>query len=657
MEASFMASNTGETTGRKITSRLSYSFGAFGHDMFYATLSTYFMIFITSHLFDKNSSASNDKMIFFITFIIGSLRFVELLIDPFIGNAIDNTNTKWGHFKPWILAGGTIGSIALAILFSNMFGLNVSNPVLYLVIFAFLYITMDIFYSFKDVGFWSMIPAISFDSAERERTATFARVGSNIGANIVGVIVMPLVVFFSINKNHGQGDLRGWFMFAATIALISWLSAVVVALGTKENDSLLRKNTEKTRLRDVFKVLARNDQLMWLSLTYGLYTAGIQITNACQLYYFTYIMGKPGQYSWLMGLNMVVGIVAVLLFPPLAQKFSRRNVFFYCIGLMLLAMLIFAFAGSSLILVLIAAVMFYIPQPLIFLVVLMIISDSVEYGQLKFGHRDESLTLAVRPLLDKLGGAVSNWVVGAAAVLAGMTAGATAGSITNQGHLVFKLFMFGVPALLMLTGTFIFFKKITLDEKEHAKIVDELEKTWHEHLETNGEESMQDIEKKVAATTTSYQSPITGTLVSLSDVSDENFASGNMGKGFAVKPTDGKVFAPFDGVVEATFPTRHAIGLRSDDGILTLIHIGIGTVKMEGTGFVQYVDKGQRVKQGQELIEFWQPAIKKAGYDDTVMVVITNYKDIKAFNYIKDTGDVTHGEEILNLSNPNEKKD
>ncbi|WP_057826163.1 glycoside-pentoside-hexuronide (GPH):cation symporter [Lentilactobacillus sunkii] len=651
-----MASNTTESTGRKITSRLSYSFGAFGHDMFYATLSTYFMIFITSHLFDKSSSASNDKMIFYITFIIGALRVVELLIDPFIGNAIDNTNTRWGHFKPWILAGGTVGSIALSILFSNMFGLNSSNPLLYLIIFAILYIMMDIFYSFKDVGFWSMIPAISFDSAEREKTATFARVGSNIGANIVGVVVMPLVVFFSIDKNNGQGDLRGWFMFAATIAFVSWFSAVIVALGTKENDSLLRKNTEKTRLRDVFKVLARNDQLMWLSLTYCLYTAGIQITNASQLYYFTYIMGKPGQYSLLMTLNMIIGIFTVLMFPPLAQKFSRRNVFFACIGTMLLAMLIFSFAGANLFLVLLAAVLFYIPQPLVFLVVLMIISDSVEYGQLKFGHRDESLTLAVRPLLDKLGGAVSNWVVGVAAVLAGMTAGATANTVTHQGNITFKMFMFGVPALLMIIGTFIFFKKVTLDEKEHAKIVDELEKTWNEHLETNGQESMADIVKEVAKDTT-YTAPISGTMLALSDVSDQNFASGNMGKGFAIKPSDGKVFAPFDGTVEATFPTRHAIGLRSDSGILTLIHIGIGTVEMRGTGFVQYVDKGQHVTQGQELIEFWDPAIKKAGHDDTVMVVINNYKDIKDFKYVVESGEVNHGDDLLTLSKPEQKSD
>ena len=94
------------------------------------------------------------------------------------------------------MIGGTIGSVVLALLFTSLGGLNTSNPILYLIVFAILYITMDIFYSFKDVGFWSMIPAISFDSAEREKTATYARVGSNIGQNIVGVVVMPIVLMF-----------------------------------------------------------------------------------------------------------------------------------------------------------------------------------------------------------------------------------------------------------------------------------------------------------------------------------------------------------------------------------------------------------------------------------------------------------------------------
>lgn len=158
-----------EKQGQVLTSRLSYAFGAFGHDMFYATLSTYFIMFVTSHLFDKSSGATGSKMIGYITLIIMILRFVELAIDPFIGNTIDNTSTRWGNFKPWIVGGGLISSITIAILFTNMGGLNTSNPYLYLILFAILYITMDIFYSFKDVGFWSMIPALSFDSREREK--------------------------------------------------------------------------------------------------------------------------------------------------------------------------------------------------------------------------------------------------------------------------------------------------------------------------------------------------------------------------------------------------------------------------------------------------------------------------------------------------------
>ncbi|AQW21428.1 PTS sugar transporter subunit IIA [Lentilactobacillus curieae] len=633
------------STAKKLTSRLSYAFGAFGHDMFYNTLSVYFIMFVTAHLFDKSAGGENAKMIAYITAIIFVLRFVELAIDPFIGNTIDNTNSRWGHFKPWILAGGTVGSIVLTILFSNMGGLNNSSPIMYLIIFAILYITMDIFYSFKDVGFWSMIPAISFDTKEREKTATFARVGSTIGANIVGIFVMPLVLAFSVNSNHGQGDLRGWFVFGLTIAVISWISAVAVGVGTKETDTDLRKNAEKTSFKDVFKVLGRNDQLMWLSLTYGLYTAGIQITNSLELYYFTYILGKPLQFSSLATLNSIIGIFAVLAFPPMAQKFSRRNVFFISIAIMIASIILFAFSGQSLTLVLISAVLFYIPQPLIFLVVLMIISDSVEYGQLKFGHRDESLTLSVRPLLDKLGGAVSNGVAGLTAVLAGMTAGVTANDVTPHGALIFKLMMFGIPALLILIGTFVFFKKVTLDEKQHEKIVDELEKTWHKHLDGSEEG------EKVSSLTV-IKAPVSGQIMPLDQVESTKFADGTMGKGFAIKPSDETVIAPFDGTVEATFPTRHAIGLKSDSGVLTLIHIGNETVTLKGNGFTQFVEQGDRIVRGQKLIEFSDQLIKQANIDDTVMVAISNSAHYTSNELTVTSGSVNSGDDVFEVSNP-----
>lgn len=624
------------------TSRISYAFGAFGHDIFYATLSTYFITFITSHLFNTGDAAQNNRMVLYITQIIAGLRIVELIIDPFIGNMIDNTKTRWGKFKPWVVAGGTISSLALLILFTDMGGLNKTNPVLYLIIFAFIYITMDIFYSFKDIGFWSMVPALSFSSEEREKTATFARIGSTIGANIVGVVIMPIVLFFSLHRNGGAGDNRGWFWFAFIVALLGVLTVLAVAFGTHEIESDLRKNTEKTGFKDVLKVLTKNDQLMAIALSYVLYTTGISILNASELYYFTYIMGHAAQFSILGTINTVVGLLSVSLFPQLAGKLNRRNLFFACIAVMLCGIGLFSVAGTSLALVLLAAELFFIPQPLVFLVVLMIITDCVEYGQWKLGHRDEALTLSVRPLLDKFGGAISNLVIGAAAVAAGMTTGATADSITKAGIIPFKLHVFALPFALIILSSLVFFFRVKLTEEKHAEIVEELERTWgHEYIE---DEVETDGGLNISA-------PISGQLIALSDVDDPIFAKEGLGKGFAIKPSDGCVYAPFDAMVRQVFTTRHAVGLVSEDGIVLLIHIGIGTVKLKGTGFVSYVIEGEHVKKGDKLIEFWDPAIKKAGLDDTVIVTVTNSHISNDFVMKAPAGtNVQAGDDVLTLN-------
>ena len=151
--------------------RLAYSFGAFGNDSFYGLLSGYLIMFITSHLFNTGNAAEDAKMISMVTLIMMALRIVELFIDPFIGNAIDRTKTRWGHFRPWVVVGGSISAVILLMLFTNLGGLYQKNAVLYMVVFAVLYITMDIFYSFKDVGFWSMLPSLTTSSRERGKNS------------------------------------------------------------------------------------------------------------------------------------------------------------------------------------------------------------------------------------------------------------------------------------------------------------------------------------------------------------------------------------------------------------------------------------------------------------------------------------------------------
>ena len=464
--------------GNKLMQRISYACGTFGHDIFYMMVSTYFIMFITSNLFNTEDQSHNEYMIGIIMTVILVIRVAELFIDPFIGNTIDKTNTRWGRFKPWVIVGGFVAALSLAILFTDLGGLTTSNPLLYLIIFAILYLVMDIFYSAKDVAIWSMVPAMSFDSKEREITATFARIGSVFGAQLVTVMVIPIVLFFSKDANGGVRDANGWLAFALIGGGVSLLGAVILGLGTKEQASALRENKKETTFKEVFSILGKNDQLMWIAITFLIFCFGQDLVNSFQMYYFAYILGDSTYLSFLGIINVIIGLLAVALFPVLTTKFKRRNLFFYSIVIMIVALIIYAFAGTNSVLVLIAAGLFNLPQPLVFLVVLMTITDTVEYGQLKIGHRDESLILSIRPLVNKLSGAVTSAIVGFTAVWVGMSGKATADSITDSNKMMFELIMFAVPIVFMLIATLLYKTKVTLTEEKHAEIVKELERTW-----------------------------------------------------------------------------------------------------------------------------------------------------------------------------------
>ncbi len=144
-------------------------------------------------------------------------------------------------------------------------------------------------------------------------------------------------------------------------------------------------------------------------------------------------------------------------------------------------------------------------------------------------------------------------------------------------------------------------------------------------------------------------SPIKGKIVKLENVLDEAFSSGAVGKGIAIEPSeDGKVFAPFDGVIETAFPTKHAIGLTSDKGVELLIHIGMDTVKLEGKYFTSHIEEGQKIKKGDLLMEFYTEKIKEAGYSVITPIVITNFENYGA---IEETSadSINAGDILINI--------
>lgn len=145
------------------------------------------------------------------------------------------------------------------------------------------------------------------------------------------------------------------------------------------------------------------------------------------------------------------------------------------------------------------------------------------------------------------------------------------------------------------------------------------------------------------------ESPLAGTVIPLSEVHDEVFASEMMGKGCAVIPEEGKVYAPFDGKVVGLLDSHHAVGMESTDGVEVLIHVGMDTVKLNGRCFTIHVEEGEQVKKGQLLLEFDIPGIKEAGYEVTTPIIITNsdeFNDVET----KAEGKVTVGTKLLELS-------
>lgn len=144
-------------------------------------------------------------------------------------------------------------------------------------------------------------------------------------------------------------------------------------------------------------------------------------------------------------------------------------------------------------------------------------------------------------------------------------------------------------------------------------------------------------------------SPLSGDVVALENVNDPVFSSGAMGKGLAVKPTDGVVYAPADAEVTIAFETGHAYGLKTASGAEILIHIGIDTVSMNGNGFEKLVAAGDKVKAGTPLAKFDAAKIAEAGLDDTTMIIVTNTPDFTEVSPLAE-GPIAHGADFLKVA-------
>ena len=460
-----------------LLSRVAYSFGNVGQSAFYNALSTYFIVYVTSSLFSGVDKALATKLIGVITGLVVVIRIAEIFIDPLLGNIIDNTKTKWGRFKPWQLIGGTVSAVLLVLVYTGLVGLVNVNTTLFIVLFVITFIVLDVFYSLRDISYWGMIPALSSDSHERSTYTALGSFGGSIGYNGLTIVVIPIVTYFSyIFTGKHQESQSGWTCFAIIVAILGVLTVCSVAFGTKESTSTLRAKAEDNGgPLAAFKALAQNDQLLWVALSYLLYAIANVATTGVLLFLFKFVLDNQAAYSMTGVIALVAGLIMAPLYPILNKRIPRRVLYIVGMTSMIVAYIPLGLFSTNMTAVFIALVLFYIPGTLIQMTAILSLTDSIEYGQLKNGKRNEAVTLSVRPMLDKIGGALSNGITGFIAVAAGMTGNATAADMTPSNIHTFEICAFYVPLILIVLSLLVFMFKVKIDEKMHAKIVKELE--------------------------------------------------------------------------------------------------------------------------------------------------------------------------------------
>lgn len=438
--------------------RYGFGLGTLGRDMVAAMVSMYLLFYLTEVL------DVPDAMMGAVTAVFVATRVFDAVNDPLMGLVVDNTRTRWGKFKPWIVIGAVTWALMTVLIFTD-FGFT---GVGFLVAFALTYLVWEIAYTINDIAFWSMLPALSQDQKERERIGAVARICANIGlfALVVGLVPVTRAL------GEALGNLqRGWWVLAVIVSVLMLLGqAIPVFLVREQVIPSAADAASNTSPRELLSVIGRNDQLLWISVAMLAFMTGYTTTTSFGLYWFKYIYADEGAYAMFALILGVTQLTALVLFPLFSRRWTRRRLHLFATTLAAAGYVVFWFADVSIVMVSLAGVLLFFGQGIIQLLMLMFIADSVEYGEWKLGRRNESITLSLQPLIYKGANALATGMVGVTLIVSGITAAQGPQDLTDQGRLIFKVAMLAAPLVLVILSYAVAAAKYRIDEKFFAEI-------------------------------------------------------------------------------------------------------------------------------------------------------------------------------------------
>ena len=378
-----------------------YPLGTIGRDMMYFLFNNCILTYImlTKQLTKEQLLAISGIMI--------AARIFDALNDPIMGNIIESTRTKWGKFKPWLLSGVLLTSVVIYLAFNSKLQ---GWP--FITFFGIIYFAYSITYTMHDISYWGMIPALSRDADLRNQYTSRATFFAGVGSTLASV----LIPMFTVGSNALGGSAgTAYGIIALIIAILAPLFILFTVFGVKEHrgDDM----EEKTRLnfRRITRTISQNDQLRWMILIFLLQQIANSLVFGGIGSYFVYFRHgyEGGLYSIFSMVGVAATAVLMLAYPALSRKFKRRQLMTFGIimvfigsALELLGGLIMPANFVSFIVLTIGYMTVNLGLYGFYLIMMISIVNTVEYNQLKTGHRNEAIIASMRPLLTKMGSAI-----------------------------------------------------------------------------------------------------------------------------------------------------------------------------------------------------------------------------------------------------------
>ncbi|MCL2530754.1 MAG: glycoside-pentoside-hexuronide (GPH):cation symporter [Oscillospiraceae bacterium] len=445
-----------------------YSMGALGGGFAFNLVRSYFVVFCMTVL----GVSAGFLMVMFVV-----LRLWDAISDPIVGMLSENLRTPWGKHKPWVIIGAVLNAVVIVFMFSPV--MTRMQGIGLLVGITALYMLYGLTYTVIDVPYYAY--AASFvDERERDVISTWPRLVGGIA--MIGV---PVLTRTMVTTLGGQSEAQGYFYWVLLLMGMYILFAGIAAKSMKVRE--IGRREQAFSFKEAWQTLRQNDQLLIIEVVFILAMTAINVTQMVALFYFAHVWQAPEVFDLFMLVAGAGMALAMLSYPLLAKKISRRKIFIAgCMvplaGYVLMAGL--ALTGNPMfmlpiVLFTVGGFGFFGILTSIFMV------DAVEYGEWKLGYRSENLIFSLLTLIGKFSGAIATLIFLGAMQLAGyvsttygMFADAAIVAQTAQPpavNVVLNVLMFAVPPVILGLALLLYLKKYKLHGVFLQQITRELE--------------------------------------------------------------------------------------------------------------------------------------------------------------------------------------